>query len=698
MKKRNVDKKKYFLIILFLFYVMPSVLSADNTAWKIVSPQPESTINNGELFIIFSPQANTSTKKGLILVYLDGKKIDKKPKYSGGRYSLLYLQPLNSGGHRLSIHAMDDNGKMLPTTAWTFNVSSQTVSLSFNPIRSSLALNESDIGLKFNTRLQSRNEFLSGKGVSLRQEPASTNELNINGEAKYKLFTFPFKYFKTSEESGQQQSRNHYQIGAKSEILEAYIGDNFPRYGRLILNGKRLRGFKFALHLGGIHFDFATGDLNRAVKGTISNWDSLSGLPPVNLQSDSTIITPGTYNRKLTSGRLSIGNQNIFLISFTFSKSKDDVKSIKYGVDPAENIVAGSDFVLNILDGKFRFKGGAAFSITTNDISGGTFTKNDLDSLAGRELSFDPGTYSKFITINASTVPLKFDKMKSIAWYFNGRARVFNHSLYAEMKSIGPAYFSFGNPFLRNDRKGFLVSDRFKVYKNHLTASLRYQRMQDNLNSDQFATRTSNMFSSSFIVFLRPDLPYFTLGYLNTNRVSDKDFAGKVQTDDEHNTYNLGLLYNFRYANIHYAANFSYSLSDRNDKVNPNTGTNYSTYSLGLSGKFKIPLLVSVRISSLTLEMESGKILSEQFTSNLNARYSLLDKKLDLKASINNASLSTPNSNRFSMEVGAEYNFLSNMSLELRAGISTFSDNNTANRNYNESYIVITHKYGFNYF
>lgn len=701
-KNQNTISKiiMQILFIVCLFSIFPYYIYAQDNDWIILNPQPDSKIKKGELFIAVSLNPDIAFKKQSVSIFLDGENLTEQAKISQGKITLLYLRTLKSGSHQIEITAKDATGREMPKLSWTFVVEGNGVL----PVPATTLTEESITGngVEFsgNSTLNSRNQTISGAGLGLRQEPSKTNTFRFSGQAKFRSFTFPIKIVATSDENSTIQPRNRLQIGVQSKFLDVYYGSNNAKLEKLILNGARLSGWQGNLHFGLFHLNLVHGDIRRGINGQSNTYQVESGLPPPNLRPDSTFVSGGTFKRKISALRLSLGNARKFLVGFTGLLAKDDTSSIKFGEAPKNNIVAGADLAFNIKRNLFKFKSGAAMSLTINDVSRGHSTKAEIDSLFDTDIPFDPQNY-EIIILNVSIIPIDIRDLSSLAWYVNGRLNIFSHSFIAEYKSIGAAYISLGNPFLRNDRRILTLADRFHIYQRKLLVSLRYQRYEDNLSDNQFSTRNSNVLSTNIVLAPDRNWPRLNLGFRTHQRNSDGDVSGRGRTDDAVNTISFGGNYNFRALRLKHGINFFFTRTERNDNIHPEGENLLNTLSLSLNEQLNIPLNINLQFVNLNIKSDTRGTLQSQKTVAGNFNYRFRSGRWNLSFGLRNTSSSkttfSPKSNRFSVDFKSSYKIMLDMSFELALGFSSYDENGNSDRNYSETFFVIRHLYGFNH-
>ncbi len=259
--------------------------------------------------------------------------------------------------------------------------------------------------------------------------------VRANANGSYDWLRFTAKGFLTSQEDPERQPRNRLMAGLKTTYFDLLFGDVNPQLSEFALRGKRIRGIEAHLKLKYFNIHFATGESERAIKGTISS------TPDTTSQGLQYKRSGYTYSRKLIGIRPYFGTGRHFQFGLSLLKALDDTLSVKKeygdihrtsdtfiemgGVNkPKDNIVLGTDLTISIDNRRFVWKSDAAFSYLNRDISDGPLTLKDLDtfapgdSLENDTLSFgefniplsdipiDPGNISNIFIINKNLSPL----------------------------------------------------------------------------------------------------------------------------------------------------------------------------------------------------------------------------------------------------------------------------------------------------
>ena len=658
---------------------------------RILSPEQGETVANEDLVVAISLfyASENINKKGTKL-FLNGVDVTAQAIFSDDviLYSpATFPRPLSLGVQFLRVELYDNTGQMYHTIESNFSLSTVAA----------IAAEESRLRFGVNGQAEFRNE-----------DVAATKNTFIRGQLQaagaFKSLNFGSNIFLTNEEKSDRQPQDHFLVFGDLDVLRVQLGDAFPKFPSNIVSGKRVRGVSASLLLKFINVDFAYGETMRSIDGivlrdtTFADTNAVKARPSNTLQKSglqSSLFQPGTFSRSFIAVRPSFGAGENFQLGFTYMNSKDKVESIKYGITPQENFVAGTDLLIAFDNQRIRFDGQVSLSLTNRDITKGNFTDADYDLLAGKN---DPGltpsqktdrqktaddlkkvadVASSLITINENLFPLNpvGKGLPGVAYDGTFSLNYLNNYIRAQYYQRGAAYLSFGNEFLQADIQGLALSDRIRMFENRVLLSLSYEGRQDNTAETKVATTKYGNVNGSLTVFPAADLPSFTVGYGILSRKSDanlKDSLGMLYAADDQ-TSRISLQINFDFTlgarhNLSVGAN----LSDRTDNLpsNLNRGEQKNNSYFGsLTTFFKIPLQTTLSFntnmtqSSALSSVPLAGIPLQDFkltTVSLNAQYRLLEDKLRLASTV---SSSTGDLKRTLVQVGADYSFTNNHAL-----------------------------------
>lgn len=416
---------------------------------EIFSPDPNSNVASEDVLIAVSFFGLENIDPNRIRLYIDG--VDVSPRAAVDADMLSYTPALMAPGvHRVIVSAGRLDGGEAYTREWTFTVTGKEKA----PL-------EFDVGGKVTTtldydKIDDEELAVSGVGVNLR---GSISEL-LNFQTRIKL---------TSDEDPLLQPRNRFNLGfSLSRYLDVGIGDVNPRFTRLTLDGKRVRGVEANLKLGVINFHFIQGQLNRAVQGD-PDVNRAVMLTEAVQESDMNVLRLNrlgyTFQQDLTGGRLSFGRGERFQWGFNLMHVRDKKGSIQSnlnnalvnipwdtlglsqgtytfaqlmaknnesgylvtlaeqpdwaGKTPRDNLVVGTDIGFYFDEKRIAVESEIAFSILNRNIWEGAISKDELDTLLDEEddnkifgkmslnlIPFDPIDIKNWFILNENITPL----------------------------------------------------------------------------------------------------------------------------------------------------------------------------------------------------------------------------------------------------------------------------------------------------
>jgi hypothetical protein len=411
----------------------------------VLYPQSGQNVFEVELRIavsVFDPDLNYDPSS--LEVFIDGKRVPVSQ--SSPSYLLVKFSGLRAGIHEAALRSADFAGHRNPEYTWKFHTSGRHDQLE-------------------------RGEFAWGfTGESGREdfndEPHDYVRGDLRAEGRYGGWTVGARCYLTSDESTEHQPQNRFLLKIQQRHFTATLGDASPMFSDLVLSGKRVRGAEIGLHTGAFHLQGVYGEINRGIQGS-------------------------TYRRFLGSIRPYFTTSWGWKLGFTFLKAKDDLGSVAEAyASPQDNVVAGADLLVPLWNHAVQWSISAALSLTALDIRGGSISDSLLNE-AGVELPFDPRNWQNLLVINESLSPPNPLGMSSLAWTTTLNLNRFGQTLSLNYRSIGPAYRSFGNPYLQNDLAGWSVSDQFSALNHRLFVTLGFNHSRDNLKGTKSATTAS---------------------------------------------------------------------------------------------------------------------------------------------------------------------------------------------------------------
>ncbi|MFI5221441.1 MAG: hypothetical protein ACHQK8_03875 [Bacteroidia bacterium] len=692
-----------FCSVALLFVSHKSVAQTDDEVqWQVLSPLPNIPINAGEyLFISVVVNDKFTFNAEDVKIYLDGQLLTATVRATGNRMSAITPTALLSGNHKIEIWTRFLGTEIFKYHGWYVTVVSSP--------GDEAAKNKSifkDVTFAGRIDMDNKQEFLSGSdaALALRQEPLFTRTINVNVDAKYKDLTIPIRYFGTSDnDNSAPQSRNYFQSGFKYKGLEVLVGDVNPNFDKLILTGVRVNGFKASIRWGNSAIMFTSGDLNKAKEGSLSKWNGV-GIPPANMNtSDSTYIgVNGTFRRSVNAVRFEFGQKkDYFKIGFTGMKATDDTTSIRYGVNPAQNVVGGTDIYINFFKKRLNINAGAAISIITNDISK-RINKDSVEKTFGA-MPFDPNAFSNIIIVNTSTVPLNFSDGGMTSYYGQLNFTMGPQSFSAEYKKIGSSYQSLGNPFLKNNYEGYSVSERFWVWQRKIIGSVSYQQFLNNLSSTQISSIQTKVITANININIDPNIPQVFCMFSNQVRQSINQvdsFADYLKINDNLRNISVGTNYTRDFWGMTHTIRIMYTTSNRDDLIRSDVGTLFNSLTAGITEIFLKKCTLGIQYGRTNVTDVTGLLINNINTFSGQFQYDFIPKKVGAIAMYTNstadATLYTPSSLRLSIIGKVYYKFYKGMTISADYGYQPYTEFGPYDHNYNDQYVYVKYSYDLN--
>ncbi len=621
-------------------------------------------------------------------IYLNDTDISSN-KLDAGDMLLISSENLDEipiGAKLLKVEIFDTEGNLYHTINKNFQVVTRTVA-------EQMASAWKYYG---NVRAESRTESFNS---------SSTWYNNINAEANATDESWRFNgyvYF-TSEEKSNLQPYNRYSASIqKDDLLSLKLGDSYPRFPNLIMDGKRIRGVSGSLNLGIFNLQASFGETVRKVEGKVLQTYTPGEAPlasdiiAINNGSEYAKVSMGTYNRQIFAVRPSFGSGENFQFGLSYLHSKDDPGSVKYSARPQENAVVGTDLMFALDNQNIIFTSQAAVSLFNKDISSGNLSDAQIDSLfgPGKYIDMDPEDVKtirdiagKFITVNQYIGPLNPQEMASLAAEAALSFNYFNNSLKASYIYRGNDYQSFGQSYIRTDIKGINLVDRIRMIDNKVFVSLGYELLEDNLQNTKRAATTYQTVSVSLSVFPRADFPNITLGfnsYDNNNDISIKDTTNnKYMVNETTNRFLISLSYDL-VAGVRHSASLSFSTQNREDNSLLNADAKFNSGILGVNSYWTSDLSSIFQLIYSSTEISA--VPFDYFTLVAGAKYRMLEDRLMLSATL---SPSFGDFDRQALELFADYLVMKNFNLIFQTRIFRFPGKST------NSIIGLSTRYSF---
>ena len=642
----------------------------------ILSPDPNARTNVEETLIAVSLFYNDEIDISSITVFLNGINVTAGSIISE---ELITYAPekIEPGVKTVIIEASDLSGKPLIPLQWEFSVVSDK------------ERTESRFKIRGKAFVDSRGDKIQGE-----TDDVTTSRLSFRGN--YDFVNYKGLAYLTSKESEFLQPKNRFMFGLNTKYLTVNFGDLNPNVTPLTIYGKRVRGIEGNLELGYFNLHAVYGELEREIPAKI---DLVTG----------EVLRGGTFRRTLLAVRPSFGPNRSLQWGLTFAQARDDslvsinlpdrggsLESgrptrfdysisdtekvfVDLGRTPQDNMLIGTDIFFGRDNNRFIIEGEAAFSLLARDITGGPFTRLELDTLTDDviddkigdvKIPFDPADLKSIFIINQSIIPLDPTGLNSVTYNAGLKLSYFKQFIRANYRFVGSEYNSLANPFIRKDIKGFDISDRIRMLSNKFIVSLRFERLENNLAEDKENTTTTTSFDGGISIYPGRDMPRISLNVRNYVRDNGVDTTridsslGLIDRREENatvtSTFSIG--YDVEALGYKHKLNLNVSNSERTDEFREDrdssfTSSEFSSTQIALvvNTKYNFPLTTQVQF--LTNNNESAGLSDFTYTVfGIGGKYLMLNKKLELNANLKYSTTSgTVEFNETRLGSGARY-------------------------------------------
>ncbi|MBL6962418.1 MAG: hypothetical protein ISR55_01215 [Bacteroidetes bacterium] len=464
-------------------------------AISVICPKAGSTVFNGELFVVCEVNPRIKLDPNTVQIFIASAEVSSEVKVQSHTISAMFTNKIRPDVYDIEVRFRDVN-KKLYFKNWSFFIVNRKKKTTEMEVVKQINLNNKSA---FSGRISASSKMtqLNGVDAYLRQEPTELHHIRLDGQIHLNKFTIPLKLYATNQESPLLPYRNRFMTGFETKAFKLYLGDFNPYYHQQVLFGQQIRGVHVQYKYHGMEVSYARGEIERSVEGILDTFIRGQGFPPGNLHNDSTYVLEGIYKRKISALNLKFNTIDNTQFNVIFLKSTDDTNSIKYGGYAGQNFVFGASNQVRSRNHIFEADFGVALSVTTDDIKKGTYSKNEIDGLFGTDLPFFPENLNWLIVLNSTSKPLNWNNRPPLAVYGKAKLNILKQHFYFNLDRIGSAYYSFGNPYLQNNRIKYSVEDRFQFWKKKANMTIRYVRFQNNLSDIETITKITQIGSAN---------------------------------------------------------------------------------------------------------------------------------------------------------------------------------------------------------
>lgn len=590
----------------------------------LISPVPFTEVEGRLLIAVAFNQAAREIDVSKIRLRINGRDRTNQADVSTELLTVVIPRLQNKGRQRLDIDYMGPEG-MENLGSWTFTWVPEG--------EGSFRVSEY---LQANLTSELRHQKYNGDAQNIFRESfnvrASVGSFSLTGTGRL-----------TSEEQGTLQPQHRYLITAGWPSFRLRYGDIKPRYNELILWGRRVRGTSLDLNAGGARLQMIYGNLSRPLNA------NLISITPDTTEDDipfmDTTYAPGTFRRWLGAARVSFGKPNTFMLGFTAMKAKDDIGSIDYGENPKDNLVTGADLEMYLDRRRVTLTSQVALSLFNDNTSEPTLDDvKDFENIIWINQYFDPLPAEGIDT----TGNLDINKVassilnSSLSHKTRLRVRYFNNDLQAGFKKINRSYRTMGNPTLINDKQGYFVKDRLRLFKSRLYLEGGMEHYWDNVTGRGDIRNTQDVAFAQINAYTGNLFPDVTLSFRNLQNTNDGTFStyapdpeqptvlDTIDTRKENSTdiISLSLRQNLYYKGTDNQLSFAMTTSDRSDVYNDLGVANNGTFSFGVMTRWDMPLMTRANFSNSSQTSVGGLTDLSFNLITLRADYFLFNRTL----------------------------------------------------------------------
>ena len=400
------------------------------------------------------------------------------------------------------------------------------------------------------------------------------------------------------------------------------------------------------------------------------------GLNALRVRDDTTTLNPIDDFTDVQSRSQTLTNSLSAADQQYLSQNPDALAVSGSNATPKDNFTASSDLHLRLNDDNIQFDAEAGVSLLNENTRSGVLTREKAEDLG---IDLDQSTedllsqVSWLIIINEqmSTLPFRFEEQSNgdseltpfvPSGIFGGQSRLnlnyLGQQLQVRYRWFGPDYVSLANSTLRQDLKGFNVSDRFQLFDNQLYVTLGYEDLQNNVLDTKDATTETKTYRTNLSWYpIQRSLPRISLNARLRDRgnavsrmnpfvpSSQKMSAVRnvradstvIPTPVESFTTQLSgsITQQFQLGSVINNATVNVSYLRTNDEVFEYGGTKTLSYSLNVRNRFaELPLDTRFGVNVNQTESAGGLSSLDIFGASVGGTAYLLNRDLRLSGTV----------------------------------------------------------------
>ncbi len=558
----------------------------------VISPDPEETVAADELIIaayLMGIGSSFDFSKSKLLI--DGTNVTSMIEFADGVITFSPRQ-IKGGPHNIELNLYDAQNNMIGRKEWSFRAGSKVEAQTPKKYRGSVFMED-----RYQDVSNFSDNFVRGGGEF------SGRYSNLDASARL-LFS--------SEESAKRQPVNRYTLNLRynlSDYNNIYIrgGDITPIHNPLTLYNKRVRGIQTGVQLGFFLFDFVYGQTFRGIDGITrqetSTDSTLVGDPVISILNEG-----GVYAENVMALRPGFRFGTHATWNLNLINAKEDPKSIKYGNNPKESLVVGTDLNLNFDQRRILFEAAVQASMANSNASGPEISWDTLTSVYG-DLKNNSTAKSMFNLLESTgflSITPGLSPYPSLGLNLEATLRYFNNDLQIKYLSVAKNFATPGNPYMLKDLAGIYINDYIRVLNNQLYINLFYNNFNQDKSDDLLSTANQE-FGTTISYFPVGNIPSFTIGYASISRSNDlaaddtTTFVNPQYYMEDNSTqrFMLSTTYNLEVSKVKNAVSLTMNTYGRDENVEfkKENASDFTLYGIGVVSKFQIPLTTRVNYS-----------------------------------------------------------------------------------------------------
>jgi hypothetical protein len=413
------------------------------------------------------------------------------------------------------------------------------------------------------------------------------------------------------------------------------FGKTYPSYTPYTLDGVPVNGVNIAINPAFFYIAFA-GTKNQ------------EGIPNT------------AFRRDLYAGRFGIGTKEDSHLHFTGLYVKDEepsisVDSLNTSLTPKANYIFGMEGKLALMENHFTLEGEANGSMLTRDVRAADLENNAIPQF--------------LINMVHPKISSSADFMYALKTSYALDAT--NTKISFGMKMVGPGYTSLGVPNLQTDFFGFDGKLEQKFIEKRISLSASFKTQRDNLiDWKSYTTTTSSLNVNLGLRF--PDLPILSFiysPYFQKNNTSDLS----QKLDNRTSMFSVMSSYSHQIMDFQSSTSFSFSLMQTKTVAGI---ADFSTdnYMLTQTASFNLPVTFIGTFGIIHLKPAGD--YTRITTFDLSATFPVFEI---VQGTLGGRTAVEKDKNeKFGVYVGASASLLENVTLDIRAEQSTYSEWNFA--------------------